>query len=639
MFDLFRSRAKATRILLGAMLGILALSMLVYLIPGAGTSTGNSNDQVIAEIGKEPVTVQEVEGQIRNQLQNAKIPPDMADIYIPQLVDQALAGRAMAYEAKRLGFEVSDADLANVLRSLPFGSLPTDQYSQYVMQQFNMPVAEFENNLRLNAYGDTLQQVALEGAVVTAADVEHAFKQQNEKIKFQYVSLMAEKLAEALKPSEAELKTYFEANKNFFPMPETRDVQMMVADQSKIGETIPVSDADVQAYYNAHQDQYRTPERVHARHILVATANKSDAEKAKLKAKADDLQKKAKSGGDFANLAQNNSDDPGSASKGGDLGWVVRGQMVKEFEDATFALKPAEISNVITTQYGYHIIQVLEKEQAHVKTLAEVKPEITNALRSNLVFDKMQAFADQARSEWVKSPQNGQQIAAKLGLQFVDLKNYRPGNPIAELGNDVAQTGTAIAALKKGEVSQVMQAGTKLAVAQLTNINPPHPAEFSEVLAQVKVTYMQTRGTTLIAEKQAKLLDALKANDGNLEAAGKSLGLEVKTADYFSRDGAAEGVGPGRALLEAFEKPDGTIVGPISVAGQSVIGKVVARQAPDMSKLPEQRETIVAQLKQRNAQIIAPLLQDSVMTRLIQEGKIKKHQDVINKLIARYRAS
>jgi peptidyl-prolyl cis-trans isomerase D len=638
MFDLFRSRAKATRILLGAMLGILALSMLVYLIPGAGTSTGNSSDQVIAEIGKEPVTVQEVEGQIRNQLQNNKIPPEMADIYIPQLVDQALAGRAMAYEAKQLGFQVSDADVAYVIRSLPFGGLPTDQYSQYVMQQFNMPVSEFENNLRLNAYGEALQNVALEGAVVTAADVEYAFKQQNEKIKFQYVALMAEKLGEALKPSEADLKTYFEANRNFFPLPETRDVQLIVADQAKVGETIPVSDSDVQAYYNAHQDQYRTPERVHARHILVATANKSDAEKAKLKAKAEDLLKQARSGKDFANLAQSNSDDPGSGSKGGDLGWVVRGQMVKEFEDATFALKPNEISNVITTQYGYHIIQVLEKEQAHTKTLAEAKPEIVNALRSNSVFDKMQGLEEQARSEWAKNPQNGQQIAAKLGLQFVDLKNYRPGAPIAELGND-SQTAVAITALKKGEVSQVVQAGTKLALAQVTNINPPHPAEFSEVQGQVRMTYMQMKGTTLVAEKQAKLLDLLKSNGGNLEAAGKSLGLEVKTADYFSRDGAAEGVGPARALLEAFEKPDGAIIGPVSVAGQSVVGKVVARQAPDMSKLPEQRETIVAQLKQRNAQIVAPLLQDSVMTRLIQEGKIKKHQDVINKLIARYRSS
>src|SRR5271154_1007954 len=219
MFDMFRSRAKATRVLLGAMLGILALSMLVYLIPGAGSSLSGDSDQVVAEIGKEPVTVQQIDGQIRNQLQNAKIPPEMAPIYIPQLIDQSLAGRAMAYEAKRLGLEISDADLAYVIHSFPFGGLPADQYQQYVTQQFNMPVQEFENNLRMNSYGEALQSLALEGSVVSAADVENAFKQQNEKIKFQYIALIPEKLAEALKPTEAELKTYFEANKNYFPMP------------------------------------------------------------------------------------------------------------------------------------------------------------------------------------------------------------------------------------------------------------------------------------------------------------------------------------------------------------------------------------------------------------------------------------
>ena len=111
----------------------------------------------------------------------------------------------------------------------------------------------------------------------------------------------------------------------------------------------------------------------------------------------------------------------------------------------------------------------------------------------------------------------------------------------------------------------------------------------------------------------------------------------MKTADYFSRDGAAEGIGPAASLNEAFEKPDGTIIGPVSVAGQAIIGKVVDRQKADMSKLAEQRQTIIGQLKARKAQDAAPLLMDSVVTRLIQEGKVKKHQDVINKLVAQYR--
>ena len=635
MFDLFRSRAKAVRILLGAMLTIVALSMLVYLIPGAGMTTGDGTDQIVAEIGKEPITVQEVDAQIRNQLQGARIPPELADAYVPQLIDQAISARALAYESQRLGFQISDADLAYVIRSLPFGSLPPDQYRLAVEQQANMSVPEFESNLRVDQYRETLQNLAMEGAVITETELENAFKQQNEKIKFEYIVLIPEKIGQDLKPSDAELKAYFEANKNFFPMLETRDAQLIVADQAKIGESIPIPDSQVQSYYNSHLDQYRTPERVHARHILLATASKSDADKAKIKAKAEDLLKQLRSGADFGELAQKNSEDPGSASKGGDLGWVVRGQMVKEFEDTTFALKPKEISNVITTQYGFHIIQVLEKEPAHLRTLDEVKSEILTSLRSQTVFDKMQSLEDQARTELVKNPQNAQQIAGKLGLQFVDVPKYKPGNQIPEVGTD-PQVNSAIASLKKGEVSQVVQAGTKLAVAVVLNINPPHPAEFSEVQAQVKATYSQQKGTSLAAEKQNKLMELLKANGGDLHAAAKSQGLEVKVADFFSRDGAAEGIGPARSLSDAFTKPNGTVIGPVSISGQTVIGKVTERQAADMTKLASQRQAIVTQLKSQKAQEIAPLLQDSVLTRLIQEGKVKKHQDVINKLVARY---
>src|ERR1700685_2129536 len=120
MFDLFRSRAKAVRIMLGAMLGVIALSMLVYLIPGTGmTTAADSGDQVIAEIGGSNVTVTEIQQQLKNLLQNQRLPPDLAATYLPQLVDQAIAERALSYEAQQLGFRISDRDLAETLRSFP----------------------------------------------------------------------------------------------------------------------------------------------------------------------------------------------------------------------------------------------------------------------------------------------------------------------------------------------------------------------------------------------------------------------------------------------------------------------------------------------------------------------------------------
>jgi peptidyl-prolyl cis-trans isomerase D len=638
MFDLFHSRAKAMRILLIVMLSMVALSMLVYLIPGAGTtSTGSSNDQVIAEIGKDVVTVPEVDLQIKNLLQGRSLPANMVSSYLPQLIDQAISDRAVAFEAQSLGIQISDQDLANIIRSFPFGAMTPDQYRQYVSDNMGVTVQEFESNVRMAAYQNALQQIAMEGVIVTPAEVEHLYHVHNDKIKLEYMAFDPVKTAREVKLTPEELKSYFDKNKGFFPTPETRNFQLVVADQVKIAETIQVSDAQVENYYNSHKDQYRTPERVHARHILLSTTGKSDADKVTIKAKAEDLLKQLRAGADFAQLAQKNSEDPGSATKGGDLGWVVRGQMVKEFEDTTFSLKPAEISNVITTQYGFHIIQVLEKEPARLRTLAEAKPEIVVALRNQTVFDKMQTLSDQAHADLVQAPQNAEQIAAKLGLIFQNFERYRAGTPIAGMGSD-QQIPQAVGTLKKGEVSQVIQAGNKLVIVALTAITPPHPAEFADAEQQVRQTYSQQKAVSLVAENAKKAADLVNSLGGDMQAAAKKAGAEVKTTDFFARDGAAEGIGTAQYLGDSFDKPIGTVLGPLNVGSQTVVVKIIERQPADMTKLAAQRDAMIAQIKQGRAGERQALLQDSVLTRLVQEGKVKKHQDVINRMLARYRS-
>jgi len=637
MFDLFRSRAKAVRILLIAMLSMVALSMLVYLIPGAGTPVGDTTDQVIAEIGKESVTVPEIEVQLRNVLQNRQMPRDMVDFYVPQIVDQAIADRAVAYEAQQLGFQVSDKQLAKTIRSLQFGSLPPDQYRQYVEQQLGMSVPTFENNIRLKTYQDAIQMVALEGIVVSPADVEAEYRKRNNKIKLEYIAVDPTKLAAEVKPTPEELKSFFDKSKSMFSVPETRDVQLIVADQAKVAESIQLPDAQIASYYNSHKDQYRTAERVQARHILLSTTNKPKDEIPKIQAKAEDLLKQIRAGADFAQLAQKNSEDPGSAYKGGDLGWVVRGQMVKNFEDTVFSLKPKEISNVITTEYGLHIIQVMEKEPARLRPIEEVKTEIATMLKNQTVFEQMQTLADQAHAELVKAPQNAQSIAQKLNLLFVTADKYSPGKPIPELGAPDPQIGASIQALKQGEVSQILQSGNKLAMAVVTAIHPPHPAEFSEVEAQVRQGYSQQQTTRLASEKSKKAADLLKENGGDLNAAAKSVGLEMKTSDFVSRNGAIEGIGSTMILGDAFDKPTGSVIGPLNTGGVTLLGKIADRENADMSNLAKERDTIVTQLKSQKAQQRSMLFQDSVLTTLIRQGKVKKHQDTINRLIARYR--
>ncbi len=637
MFDLFRSQQKAVRILLGVLLGMVALSMLLYLIPGAGTPTGDRNDQVVAEIDKEPITIHDVELQIRNITQNRPMSPDVIQVLVPQLIDQAIADRAMAYEAKRLGFKVSESDLANIIRSLgPISSLTPQQYQMFVEQQ-GFTVAEFENNVLLKAYQDSIQNIALEGVIVTPAEVEAAYKQTNDRVKLQYIPFDAAKLGAELKPTPEELKQYFNEKKGVFSMPETRDLQLIVVDPAKVAETIQVADTQIQSFYNSHKDQYRVPERVKARHIMISTAGKSKDELPKLKAKAEDLLKQVKAGGDFSKLAEKNSEDTVTAKVGGDLGWVVRGQMpAADLEAAAFALQPNQISDVIGTSYGYHVVQVLEKEPARLRPLEEVKGEILGTLRAQVGIEKMQTLADQAHAELSKSPQSAEQIAKKLGMEFDKVDKWTPGGPIPQLGSD-PQVTAGVQALKKGEVSQVLQSGSKLAVAVVTNINPLRAPDFTEVEARVRAAYAQDRGNLLVGDKAKKAAEMAKANGGDLQPIAKSMGLEVKTTDLFTRNGAVEGLGGAAYLSEAFEKPVGAILGPIFAGTQTIVAKVTEKQAGDMTKFAAEREGILNQLKGKRSGERQLLLQDSILNTLIQQGKIKKHQDVINRLMSRYR--
>jgi peptidyl-prolyl cis-trans isomerase D len=636
MFDLFRSRDKAVRILLGGLLLIVALSMLVYLIPGAGTPTGNRDDQIVVEVGKDAITVQDFDRDIQAKLRGRQIPPDAVGVLIPQEIEQMVAERAAAYQAARMGIRISDAQLADTIRSLPnFGNLTPEQYRDVVAQQgFSVP--EFEGNVRKQLMLTTLVNLAMDGVVVAPAEIEREYKSDFQKVKLEYVGFSADKLKAEVKPSPEELKKYFQARKDFYKTPEVRSFQFLVADPVKMAAASPVPEAQLRQFYDTHKDTYRAPERVKVRHILFKTQGVAKEEVAKVRAKAEDVLKQIKGGADFAKMAEKYSEDPSNAKNGGDLGWVVRGQMVKEFEEAAFTQKPKEIGNLVTTTYGFHIVQVMEKQEARLQPFDEVKPIIAAELSRQQANDKVQAVTDDARAELAKAPQNGQQIASKYGLQFENVENHKPGEAIPNIGVDPAIDGM-VQSLKKGEVSQVTQSGTRLEFAVLTNIVPSHPAEFADVEAQVRNAVIQDSSFRMVNDKAKQAVDMLKTNGGDVAAVAKKLGGEMKTTEEFSRGGAVEGLGSAVQLGEAFDKPVGGIIGPLNIGALTIVAKVVAKVDADMSKLSEQREAIIRQLKSQKSQERAQLFEEGIVNKLTQEGKIKIHKDVMSRLITRYR--
>jgi len=639
MFDLFRRRDRVVRWMLTALLLLVALSLVTYLIPGSGMP-GGFDEQVVAEIGKEKLTLREVQLALTNASRERKIPSELMGVYVPQIIDNMVQDRAIAYEAQRLGFKVTEKELAEAIQS----TLPQlfqdgkfvgrDVYSQFLAQQ-NLTVEQFEANFRKQILLTKLQGLVLEGMVVTPQEVEREYRRRNEKIKIDYIAFHPDKFRSQVTVTPEEMMKQYESRKAGLMLPERRSFDVIIVNDAKMAAQIQLSDDELRRIYLASQDRYRTEERVRARHILLKTMDKPAEEIPKLEARAKDLLKQLKGGADFAALAKQHSEDPGSAAKGGDLDWVTRGQMVPEFEKTAFSLKPKEISDVVKTQYGFHIVQVLEKQDARLKPFEEVKAELAAERRKALAYERVQTTAEAIRNALLKAPMETEAVAKQHGLTVTPVEKAKAGTPIPGLAENAELDGFLFSA-KKGEVSPVIQtAGNTLVVAVVKEIFPAHQAEFKDVEKGIREALIREKAEALAKEKSAEAMKKLAAG-GDMKAVAKAYGLEVKSTPEFDRAGAAEGLGPASYLEEGFLKPVGTLLNPVELSGQVFLVKVTSKSEADMGKFALERENMVASIKAQKARERDELFRDGLTQRLIKEGKIKMHDRVIKRLIASY---
>ncbi len=383
--------------------------------------------------------------------------------------------------------------------------ISADQLEQAMLSQQSMTLAEGIDEMRRQLLLRKLQNVAFTSVVVTKAEADQAIIHKHQTAKIEYIAFPPAKFRDQVKVTPEILQQAYQKHRAIYNLPEKRSFQVLIADQAKMAQSMTVTDAQLRAAYASSMDSFRTPERVKVRHILLMTQGKSDAEKKAALAKAQDLLKQIKAGADFAELAKKNSQDPGSAPNGGDLGFIVRGQTVAPFEKFAFSAKPNEISDLVTTEYGYHIIQVMEKEPARVKPFDEVKGAIAEQLKKQGVNDKMQASMDQARAALLKAPGSAAEVAKQFDLELVTAKDVAASDPIPSIGASPAISGV-VAGMKPNDVSDVLVVpGNKLALVVLNGITPPKPAEFSEVEAKVRDLYVTGESSRLadIAAKKA----------------------------------------------------------------------------------------------------------------------------------------
>lgn len=638
MFDLFRSREKSVRILLGVLLLLVAGSMLIYLVPNGSGIGGANSANIVAEVGNEKITLQDIQPGLQ-QLRTNRIPDSQMGAFVPQIINGLVSQKALALKARELGITVTDQEVADFIQN-QFGSGPIDQnVYQRALAERGMTVPQYEQAVRHYFLSNRLQALTAQSSMVSTEEAKSIFHKTNDQVSLDWIKFDQADFASKVDQSPAAVQAWFAKNRDAFMVPERRTFGLISASSSDFIADAKVPEATLRQMYTENLDSFRTPERVNARHILVMTQGKPKEDANKLKAKADDLLAKLNKGADFAELAKTSSDDPGSGEKGGELGWLTRGQTDPAFEAAAFSLPPGKISGIVTSQFGYHIIQVNAHEPARVRTFEDVKPELFAEAQKEIGDKALETAIAQARAEIAKNPGQAEAIAKKLNLKYALVDKAPNTGVLPELGPQPELAAAIYNSTPKGgitSVTDIPKAG-KMAFAVITDVVPAHRAEFKDVEKDVINRYTIEATNKVVSDVATQATNLVRQGQP-LDVVAKQLNGKVGSSVPFNRGGNAEGIGPASFVAAAFSKKPGDVFGPVLYGSGGYVVRVKGFVPANDADFEKQRVSIVQSRQQRQAESVESLYSDSIIEELRRKGKVKFNQPVIDRLVASFRS-
>jgi peptidyl-prolyl cis-trans isomerase D len=618
-----------SRILLGAVVLVLAGGMLLYLVPSM-PNTGEASTDSVAKVGDEVVSVAEVRQQLseveqRNPTPNFRM---LEPIYAQQILKQLIFEKEIEYEAKRLGIRVSDQERADRIRQF----LPTayngdtfvgmGRYSAEVQARFQMPVATFEELIRQGLLQEKFRKLVTDGISAGPAELQDEFRYRNEKVKLDYVLIKAEELEAQINPDEAEIRAAYDKDKSKYLVPEKRVVRYALLDTNQLRQNVKISDDELKAQYQADIQQYQVENRVHVEHILLMTVGKTDAEVAEIRQKADEVLKQAKAkGAKFEDLAKKYSEDPGTKDKGGDLGWITHGRTVPEFEKTAFSLPNGAISDVVKTQYGFHIIKVLDKETAHTKPFEEVKDSIKAPLLLTKADKEAGDVADKLSSAIRQNNKLSlDDLAKQYHLTVGETRPVAANEPVIELGNS-KEVKDAIFGQRPGDLSLPIHTDRGYIVLSIKEVQPAHQGSLQEVRDRVITDLKRAKATELARQKAQDIEKRAKAGE-KFDTAAKALGLDPKTSDSFARNGSIAGAASGKQLAAAFQMKPGEVGAPLSLGTNWFVYRVAEKQEANQADFEKQKKDLTEQVLQSKRNVAFEAFRTALEARLKQEGKL-----------------
>jgi peptidyl-prolyl cis-trans isomerase D len=640
MFLFFRKYRKTIyKWFLFLFVGVVSLSMVLTLAPIPGGDTALERD-VLAEVSGTPITTADVQRSISSRLRGSPFAndPELAARLAGVILDDMILRRVLFEESARLGLRVTDAELQRHLReNLPFlypegQFVGVEQYRDFVAQQAGQTVPQFEAQMRESLLLEKLRTIVTSGVRVTDAEIRDELLRRNARATIEYVVLSPEQFESSVEITTEGLAAFYEREKARYRQPEQRRVRYVFLDPEAVRARVQVSDEELRSRYSRNLSEYRVEERVRVAHILFKTEGRTPEEIETLEKTAREVLAQAKAGADFAELARKHSEDS-SAAKGGEVGWIVRGQTVPEFEKSAFSMKPGELSDLIKTTYGFHIVKVLAKEDARLRPFEEVREELREQIFREKLAAEEQAYSQEVERALKQGAENFAAVARQYGLTPRETELFRYNQTVPDFGASESFHNLAFQ-LRPGEVGQPITVPRGTAILQLLEIVPEQTPPLEQIRARVEADYRAERATELSLEKAREL--AAKAKEGDFAQAARAAGYTLRRSAEFTRQDSVEGVGSGAQLAAAFTLPMGGVSDVVSVGSNRVVFRVLSRQVPEESELAAQQQAAGEELLARKRTMAWEIYRQSLKQQMLASGKLRLNDSGMKQFLASY---
>ena len=620
-------------------LALVCLAFVIFYIPDflRGTGADVSASDTVAVVQGHDIRADEFRRTYQAQLEAYRqaYGGKMSEQLLKQLgienqiLQQLVDERASVAEAERLGIQVTDEEVRQRILTLPAfqenGAFIGEQRYQLLLRSQRPPLvpAEFEDTVRRSLVIDKLRSSLTQWMSIPDKELETEYRRKNDKVKVAVLAFPVDKYRAEVKVSDDQVASHFDAHKDDFKIPEKRKIRFLLIDLEQLKAKVVVPQADIDRAYNDSIEQYSTPDQVRASHILLKSEGADEA----VKAKAADLVKQARAGADFAELAKKYSQDEASAKSGGDLDYFGRGRMVPEFDTAVFAMEPGQISDPVKTQYGYHIIKLIDKKAGAVRTLAEVRPQLNDQLASARAQAQADELAQTLQKEVTKAA-DLDTVAKARGLQVQESGFFARDEPVLAVGGSPEVAAKAFD-MKDGDVSSPIRAPRGYVFATVSGKQASYVPKLDEVKDKVRDALVTNGAKDLAKQAAAAVVAKLKAAP-DFDKAAKAAGVEAKTTDFVTRDQPLGDLGVAPDASEAaFALDKGAISDPIAVGNTIAVIKVVDKTTVTPDELASQKDTFREEmLNDERARFFS-----AYMTKARQKMKIDVNREALQRVV------